>query len=263
MNDDILQMSSIVRSARKALRSGKEIDDCPGDGVAAMEFTFLTRDPVFRSCRICKSVKTWFAYCLDQKLEDIKFLIDTEAADRSELEAVNGSGAMIVCYWKGGRITSFYSNWTMNREKGGWFAAFKEREWVNLPTEKPAYYERTEEFKQTLFEIGQLAKEMGFTYYLDVFGDAYYALDRMPPEEIQDCPADVPVPFRRIYRAVLTADVFGGSDYWNSFPAVNGIPEEFADRYERLTNRLLEQVRYHLMYLTNECWERFRGRGRA
>ncbi|MGN0425650.1 MAG: hypothetical protein ACI4FY_10075 [Acetatifactor sp.] len=106
-------------------------------------------------------------------------------------------------------------------------------------------------------------KEMGFTYYLDVFGDVFYALDGVLPEEIQDCPVDVPVPFRGIYRAVLTADVFGGSDYWNSFPAANGIPDEFSDRYERLTNRLLELVRYHLMYLTNECWERFRGPGRA
>lgn len=256
MNEDVLQISSIVRSARKALRSGKEIDFSLGDDVSTMEFTFLSRDPVFRSCRICKSVKTWFAYCLEQKLEDIKFLVDTDSFDRSEVESVNGSGVMIVCYWKGGRITAFSSDWTLNREKGRWFVALKEREWVNQPMEKPVYYDRTEEFKQTLFEIGQLAKEMGFTYYLDVFGDAFFALDGMSPEEIPDCPADVPIPFRGIYRAVLTADVFGGSDFWNSFPAVNGIPDVFADRYERLTNRLLEQVRYHLMYLTNECWKR-------
>lgn len=58
----------------------------------------------------------------------------------------------------------------------------------------------------------------------------------------------------QIYEAVNKAAVFGGMGSWNDDPAGLAYEKGLESEYNELSNRLLEQVRYHVMYAANELY---------
>ena len=52
------------------------------------------------------------------------------------------------------------------------------------------------------------------------------------------------------------SDVFGAMGSWNDSPPCYAHEMGLDKEYNSLSDRLLQQIRYHLMYVTNECWKK-------
>ena len=74
--------------------------------------------------------------------------------------------------------------------------------------------------------------------------------------EDDNIPKQLPNDFKSIYYAADKADVFGAMGSWNDSPPYYAHYKGLDKEYNDLSNRLLVQLRYHLMYVTNECWKR-------
>ena len=74
--------------------------------------------------------------------------------------------------------------------------------------------------------------------------------------EIADVPKQLPNEFKGVYYAVKTSDVFGAMGSWNDSPPCYAHEMGLDKEYNSLSDRLLQQIRYHLMYVTNECWKK-------
>lgn len=57
-----------------------------------------------------------------------------------------------------------------------------------------------------------------------------------------------------IYYAVMTADQFGGMSSWNDCPSCEAETRGLGKLYDELSDKLLEQIRYNMMYIVNESW---------
>lgn len=73
---------------------------------------------------------------------------------------------------------------------------------------------------------------------------------------VQNIPDAVPDMFRVIYRAIMDSDVFGAMGSWNDEPPYYASEKGLRKEYDLLSNKLLEQLRYNLMYIVNESWNR-------
>ena len=134
-------------------------------------------------------------------------------------------------------MTYFVPKWEMDRNREGWEVLYQEMEWENAPSDIPIYENQTEDFKQVLVEIETLAEKIGATNFAKIFRGAYDYLEA-----------------GQIYEAVNKAAVFGGMGSWNDDPAGMAYEKGLASEYNELSNRLLEQVRYHVMYAANELY---------
>lgn len=253
MNGEIEQMSNIVISARKALYLNDEMDFSPSKFVLSIRFFFAPKFLVWGACEV-DSVGKWFDVCKQRGLDDIKFVIPTATNSRYLLGFSNTSQGLIVCFWKNGKVSCFSPLWKFDAKQNGWSIIYKERVAINLRKEETAFIDRTEEFKNILSDIGDFATDIGFPYFSDVFHKAHETLSDSTFIELEHVPAYVPDNFKGIYYAVKTADVFGAMGSWNDSPPCYAHEMGLDKEYNNLSDQLLQQVRYHLMYVTNECW---------
>ena len=125
--------------------------------------------------------------------------------------------------------------------------------WKDAPKGKPSFENRTEEFKQVLLNIEDLAKRIGFKNFASIFHKAYEALCDNLYGEDPVLPINLSEEFRGIYLSVMMADVFGAMESWNDSPPYYAHEEGLDKEYNELSDQLLEQLRYNLMYVVNEC----------
>lgn len=260
MNGETAQKSGIVMSARKALHDGEEIKYCLDSYVLSIKFVFHSGGKNAENKKEAKSISEWFDICRRWGLEDIKFMIPTSVADRSILGFSNTVGDSIVCFWNDKSVTYFTSRWEFDRDNKGWMVLYEEHEWKDAPQGKPFFVNRVEEFKQVLSDIEAFAKRIDCDNFARIFHRAYEALCDSAGEEGDESedyiPDAVPDMFRGIYRAIMAADVFGAMGSWNDEPPYYAYEKGLENEYNSLSNKLLEQLRYNLMYIVNESWNK-------
>ncbi len=255
MNGEIRQASNIVISARKALFEHKEIDFTPSKNVVSIKFLFT---PKFLSKLVkSNSVCEWFDICLQRDLKDIKFVIPTNRDNKHLLGFANTSQPAIVCYWKNRKISCFCPTCEFDQEKEGWEINYSEQRMKKDPIIQNLHFsDRTDEFKEILLDIGKFAAVIEQPYFTDVFHNAYESLCGSENIEDDNIPKQLPNDFKSIYYAVDKADVFGAMGSWNDSPLYYAEQKGLDKEYNELSNRLLVSLRYHLMYVANECWKR-------
>lgn len=255
MNGEIEQMSSIVCCARKALYDNNDIEFTPSKFVLSIKFVFSSPFPIWRATET-DSVQKWYNICQKRGLCDIKFIIPTATNHRHLLGFANTSQGVIVCFWKNGKVSYFVPVWDFAHKRNGWDIIYREQHGIKMPKEELTYTNKTEEFKSALLDIGTFAEKIGFPYFADVFHMAYDGMCDFAKIEEHNVPEHIPNEFKGIYYAVETADVFGAMGSWNDSPPCYADKMGLGKQYNQLSDRLLKQLRYHLMYVTNECWQR-------
>jgi len=255
MNGGIQQASNIVISARKALFEHKEINFTPSKYVQSIQFLFSPKLFLCKSVN-ANSVGEWFNICLQRGLKDIKFLIPTNIESKHLLGFANTSQCVIVCCWKNGNISCFCPYWEFDREQNKWNICYNEQH-INEHTvfDNLHFIDKINEFKQLLLDIGDFAAKIEQTYFSDIFHNTYEALCGSANIEFENVPAQLPDEFKTIYYAVDKADVFGAMGSWNDSPPYYARQKGLDKEYNELSNELLVQLRYNLMYVANECWK--------
>lgn len=254
MNGEIEQISSIVIGARKALYENGEIEFVPGKYILTIKFVFAPKLFAWNTLE-ADSVQEWFAICKKQGLNDIQFLIPT-AGDRNLLGFSNTSQGAIVCYWKKGKVSCFSPWWQFDRKQKGWRVIYREQARIKLQKEKAHFKDQTDQFQEVLSDIEKFADQIGFPYFSGIFHSAREALCDFSKITDHQVPTQVPNEFKGIYYAVQTADVFGAMGSWTDSPPCYAHDMGLDKEYNELSARLLKELRYHLMYVVNECWRR-------
>jgi len=255
MNGEIAHMSGIVMSARKALYDNDEIDFVPDKYVLSVKFVFAPRRSMKKSVE-SDSVCKWFDICKEMNMDDIKFIVPMAVKDRNILGFSNSSQGSIVCFWGKSKVTYFTPAWEFDKENHGWNVVYEEHVWKEAPEGKPSFANRSEEFKKALLDIEKLATDIEFKNFADIFHKAYEALCDYSYIEDDNMPVHIPNEFRGIYYAIMHADVFGAMGSWNDSPPYYAEEKGLGKEYDELSNKLLAQLRYNLMYVVNECWKR-------
>ena len=176
MNGEIQQASNIVISARKALFENEKIDFTPSKHTLSIQFIFA-RKLLFHKSVQANSVCEWFDVCLQRGLKDIKFVIPTNRENKHLLGFANTSQCVIVCFWKNGNTSCFCPFWEFDREQNKWKIIYNEQ-YIKKHTvfDNLHFTDKTNEFKQTLLDIGEFAAKIEQQYFSDVFHNAYEAL---------------------------------------------------------------------------------------
>ncbi len=255
MNGEIQQASNIVISARKALLDKKEIDFTPNDFVLSIQFFFA---PEFLFCKSVQagSVCEWFNICLQRGIKDVKLIIPTNKDNKHLLGFANTSQPAIICYWNNGRISCFCPSWKFEQKNKGWEIVYSEQIIKGRPILKNLHFtDKTDEFKQTLLDIQKFATKIEQPYFAEIFNNAYKSLNDSENIEDDNIPKQLPNDFKSIYYAVNKADVFGAMGSWNDSPSYHAQEKGLDKEYNELSNMLLVQLRYHIMYVANECWK--------
>ena len=255
MNGEIEQMSNIVCCARKALYDNKDIEFTPSKFVQSIKFVFSSPCVIWRATET-DSVQKWYNICKKRGLCDIKFIISTATNRRHLLGFANTSQGAIVCFWKNGKVSCFAPVWDFDNKRNGWIIIYREQLGIKMAKGEITYANKSEEFKSVLLDISAFAEKIGFPYFSGVFYKAYEGLCDFTKIEEQHIPEYIPYEFRGIYYAVDTSDVFGAMGSWNDSPPSYAEQMGLEKEYNDLSDRLLKQLRYHLMYVTNECWQR-------
>ena len=253
MNGELEQMCSIVCCARKAFYANKDIDFALSKYVQSIKFVFSTPFALWRTTD-ANSVEKWYDICKNRGLHDIKFLVPTETKQRHLLGFANTSQGAIVCFWKNGKASYFVPVWDFDNKHNGWNICYKEQRNVMISKDVFSYSNQIEEFKSILVDIGNFAEKIGFPYFCDVFHKAYEGLCDFAKIEEPNVPAHIPNEFKGMYYAVETADVFGAMGSWNDSPPCYAEQMGLGKEYNNLSDRLFKQLRYHLMYVVNQCW---------
>ncbi|MDY4079812.1 MAG: hypothetical protein SOY42_13700 [Clostridium sp.] len=254
MNGEIEQMSNIIISTRKAIHNKEKIEYSLDKYIASIKFIFLSRGKFIKKTKIANSVSDWFDICKKQGLEDIKFIIPISVKDRYILGFSNTSQDSMVCFWNDKSITYFTSRWKYDSDNQGWKVVYEEHEWKDAPRRKTSFVNHTEEFKQVLLDIETLANRIDFENFAKIFHRAYESLCGYSYEYNNNLKVNLPDAFRGIYLAIMEADVFGAMGSWNDSPPYYAHEKGLDKEYDELSNKLLEQLRYNLMYVVNECW---------
>lgn len=255
MNGEIEQMSSIVCCARKAFYDNKDIEFIPSQNVQSIKFVFSSPFTIWGTTKT-DSVQKWYSICQKRGLCDIKFMIPTATKHRHLLGFANTSQGAIVCFWKNGKVSYFAPMWDYDNKRNSWSVIYREQGGIKMPKDEFTYSNKSEEFKSVLLEIGTYAKKIGFPYFADVFRMAYDGMCDFAKIKEHNVPEYIPNEFKGIYYAVDTADVFGAMMSWNDSPPWYAEKMGLEKEYNNLSDRLFKQLRYHLMYVTNECWQR-------
>lgn len=255
MNGEIEQLSSIVCCARKALYDNKDIEFAPKEYVLSVKFIFYSPFGIGRTTET-DSVQEWYNICRKRGLYDIKLTVPTETKNRYLSGFANTSNGAIVCFWENGKVSYFAPVWDFDNERRGWIIVYREQREIKTPKKQFIYSSKSEEFKTVLLDIGTFAKEIGFPYYFDVFHKAYDGMCDFTKIDDHRVPQHIPNEFKGIYYAIETADVFGAMGSWNDSPSCYAEEMGLKKEYNNISDRLFKQLRYHLMYVTNECWQR-------
>ena len=254
MNGEIEQMSGIVCCARKALYANKDIEFKSSKYVLSIKFVFSSPFILWRTTE-AHSVGAWYNICQNRGLRDIKFLVPAETNQRHLLGFANTSQGAIVCFWKNGKASYFVPVWDFDSKHNGWNVCYREQRNITISKDVLSYSNKIEEFKSVLIDIGSFAEKIGFPYFSDVFHKAYEGLCDFGKIDEHNVPEYIPNELKGIYYAVETADVFGAMGSWNDSPPCYAEQMGLGEEYNKLSERLFKQLRYHLMHITNQCWQ--------
>ena len=255
MNGEIYQTCFIVVAAKKALSNKINISYAPLKYEHKIEFQFLSEGKLFsKKPYQAENVPAWYNHCLEKGLSDIFFTTPTSVKDRAFLGYSNANQNAIVCSYSN-NITFFTAQWRFDSSLSKWNILYTEQEWRNAPSEKPHFDNNTESFEKVLLEIKELAHKIGCDYFADLFQKAVGILsgsyDYLRWDHKMPLP-DIPVKNLPLFKAADIADVFGAMGSWNDSPPYMTHEKGLDKEYESLSDELLKQNRFALLYAINE-----------
>ena len=255
MNSEMYQICSITAAAKQALQDGTDIVYTPSEYVFRTEFCFLPEKELFiQKTFTAYNVEDWFRHCKQKKLQDIKFLAPVSVSDRTALGFANMSQSSMVCFYEGGKVTYFTARWEFDPTRK-WTVWYTENEWPDPPSGKPHFEDHTEEFAIVLENIKELALQLEFEFFAQVFQDAWDLLNgRKAAADFEklNLPPQLPAKHRRMFAAASKADVFGAMGSWNDSPPYAAHEKGLDAEYDQLSSELLKNIRLAVLYAVNE-----------
>ena len=270
MKGELFQMCSIIAAAKNALKTKSFIQYEPQKYELTTSFVCMPEKEGQKG-EVLDSVESWFARCMYNGLEDIKFLMPAHVPNKRILGFVNTSRNVMVCFYPD-KTTVWIPVWKFNKEKNGWNIIYQEDKWQAQGANqgrKPSYKDNSIFFEDVLKRIKSFAEEINEPGWADVFdraiqmlgGDFDYAADdekmiellRERGEEIiSKKHLDLPKKNLDMFEAAACADVFAGAGSWNDKPFNSAVEKERDKEYFMLSDELYFNLVYALSYAINE-----------
>ena len=164
------QICYITAAVKKALKEKAALSYTPFKYENKIEFQFLPEKKLFNTKKYkSENTSSWYEYCLEKGLQDVKFLAPVAVQDRSVLGFSNTTQSSIVCFYEGSKVTYFTASWGFDSLQKVWDILYVEQEWDNAPNEKPHFENNTESFKIVLSEIREFAQKIDCNNFAKVF----------------------------------------------------------------------------------------------
>ncbi len=268
MKGEVFQLCSVITAAKNALNTKTFIQYEPLDYELGTGFQFAPEREGEKG-EMVEGVDGWYARCAYNGMDDVKLLAPTGVKDRRILGFINTSQNIMLCFYPDDVIHMWMPKWVMDKKRKGWHIIYTEKIWENHPTGKPVYKDNTDTFKETLEQIRDFSRELGFENWAKVFersismlegGFDYEADDEMIMEQFKKQGRNVPprrhleLPGhnRDLFEAASNADVFAGMGSWNDEPAGKAAAEGKEKEYNELSDKLFNQIAIATMYSINQ-----------
>lgn len=253
MKGELYQMCRLTAAAKSALYGYSGFEYEPIAYENKIEFLFLEG---IKQCgikdRTAKSPGEWYEYCIKKGLRDIKLIIPTEVGDRNLLGFANAYCGFMLCWFKNGEITAFVPRWEFDQKLKVWNILYTEQLEL-IPFVKPCWDDNSDELREVLIEIEDLAERIGCGGFANTFerarnildGEVSFGTDKLPAPRI-------PQKHMPLLYAADKADVFGAMGSWNDSPPYMAHEKGLDKEYDELSARLLKNIRLAVLYAVNE-----------
>lgn len=253
MDGELYQMCMLTAAAKSALFGGSEFEYEPIAYENKIEFLFLNN---IKDCGIndqnAKTPGKWYENCVKKGLRDIKLIIPTEVENRNLLGFANAYCGFILCYFKNGEITAFIPKWDFDQKLKKWNILYTEQLEL-IPFIKPQYEDNTDELREVLIEIEDLAEKIGCGGFAKRFEQARNILNGEAPFGTDKLPAPrIPQRLLPLFYAADMADVFGAMGSWNDSPPYMAHEKGLDKEYDELSARLLKNIRLAVLFAVDE-----------
>lgn len=250
MNGEIYQIARLVT----AYKTGNKFEFA--DYEKEIHFSFLPKGIIAKSDLWVSEPDKWLYALPDAGIEKLYLIMDTNvnSQKRPTLGFSNSQPVIIMSVYKNGKVTYWSPHWNYNDTIKGWTVEYTENKWRNAPKSKPAFKNNIQDFKNILDRISAFAYDINENRFGDVFKTAYQLLGGAVPSteyRYADIP-DLPQENRLLFNAASLADVFGAMGSWNDSPAGLAAQRGMEEEYETLSDELLKQLRFAVMYAVNE-----------
>ena len=256
MNIEIVQICDITLAVKFALKTKTNIEYFPFEYERNIEFLFSKNKIDFLEKNYkAGNIEEWFDYCLNLGLEDIKILLPVSSKNLNIPNDLNTSKIKIICYFKNNLILYFTPKW--EKTSGGWNIIYTAHKYESSINGKLKFYDNTEDFKNVLSKIATLADKINFQNFKNIFRKAFNILNGESFENIRNTfygqtLFKMPEINARLFYSAKISDVFGGMGSWNDSPPYYAHKKGLENEYDSLTEELLTQIRFALLYSVNE-----------
>lgn len=253
MKGELYQMCMLTAAAKSALFGGSGFEYEPIAYENKIEFLFMNN---IKACGIkdqtAKTPEKWYENCVKKGLRDIKLIIPTEVEDRNLLGFANAYSGLILCYFKNGEITAFIPKWDFDRKMKMWNILYTEQLEL-IPFVKPHYEDNTEELREVLIEIEDLAERIDCYDFAKRFERARNILNGEAPFVTDKLPAPrIPQRLLPLFYAADMAYVFGAMGSWNDSPPYMAQEKGLDAEYEAISARLMKNIQLAVLFAVNE-----------
>lgn len=252
MKGELYQMCRLTAAAKSALFGYSEFGFEPIQYENRIEFLFL---PNISDCgitdRTAENPDKWYEYLTKKGLRDIKLLTATDNKDIRMLGFANSLRGGMACYFKNGEVTAFYPAWSFDKENKVWNILYTE-ELKLVPFEPPHFEDNSDDFREVLIEISDLAERIDCKAFADIFDRARDILDGGELPENKLPMPKIPEKYLPMFYAADRADVFGAMGSWNDSPPYMAHEKGLDKEYDELSARLLKNIRLAVLYAINE-----------
>ena len=252
MKGELFQMCRLTAAVKSAFFGNSDFQYEPIPYENRIEFLFL---PNISQCgitdRTAASPEKWYEYLTKKGLREIKLITATDNKDIRMLGFANSLRGGIVCYFKNGEVTEFYPAWSFDKEHKVWDILYTE-ELKLVPFEPPHFDDNSDDFREVLIEIADLAERIDCGAFARIFHKARDILDGGELPENKLPMPKLPEKFLSIFYAADRADVFGAMGSWNDSPPYMAHEKGLEKEYDELSARLLKNIRLAVLYAVNE-----------
>jgi len=251
MNGEMYQICCITVAAKNALKTKSKILYIPLKYEDKIEFHFLPEKGHKKNYK-AESIVAWYDHCLKKDLQDVKIIFPVSVEDRNILGFSNTTQSSLVCFW-GSALTYFSANCQFDSYKKMWNTFYTEQEWKNALPSKPEFKNNSENFKDVLIKIKELAFKIDCNYFAEIFQKAFNVLSGIDDiDNFNMSLPEIPEEHQRLFKAASVADVFGAMGSWNDSPPYMAFEKGMVNEYNFLSGELLKQIRLAILYAINE-----------
>ena len=195
----------------------------------------------------------WAAYALRNGLTDVWLRTPTDG-DMNLLAFANYRNNVVVCRWKR-RTTALVMHWGFKKGDTHWTVTLTET-WDAEAVRPHLRFSRTE-YAALLSELADFAAFLNYPFFEGQFRKAVDCLNDPDAPAPVDVPypqptPPLPQPFLGVWNAVSYASVTGAMGSWNDSPPCIAAELHCDDRYNELTQRLIDQNRLAVTFAANE-----------